>query len=49
MRQNARLTHITQLNSLPPIFEKEIHAFDISVDYVMRVEVKDTQAELPGE
>jgi hypothetical protein len=49
MRQHARLTHIAQLDSLAPIFEKKVHAFDVSVDYVMRVKVKDTQAELPSE
>lgn len=37
MRQHARLTHIAQLDSLAPIFEKKVHAFDVSVDYVMRV------------
>ena len=44
LRQHARLAHISQLDGLPPIFEKEVHTLDVSVDYVMRVKVKDTQA-----
>ena len=44
LRQNARLAHVSELDGLPPIFEKEVHALDVSVDYVMRVKVKDAQA-----
>lgn len=46
--ENARLTHVAELDCLPSIFQHQIHALDISMYDVVAVQVQDTETHLPG-
>lgn len=49
VREHTRLTHVTKFQSLSAVFQKQVHALDVSVDDVMRVQVQHPKAQLPGE
>jgi hypothetical protein len=48
MGKDSGFTQVSKLKRRAIVFKQEIHAFDISVDDVMSVEMKNSETHLPS-